>query len=260
MSDTPLKLVKIDDLVNEPYVRVLCYPQPDLKIALKRIEELKNLKVKGILFGGITKIGRLGVAGKGCVSIVVRAVTEFAVSALKIRRMDANRDSMAREAEMQLIANSVGVGPELFGITENFILMTFIEGYTILDWIKSIEAQDIRRIRGVLRDILDQCYALDKLGLDHGELSNLKKHVIVSEKPVLIDFESASMNRRVANLTKATQYLFIGGPMAKRLRGVLGIEDEKSIISSIKNYKEKKDEAAYLQLLSSLRLRRHRCS
>ncbi|MCP8304961.1 MAG: serine/threonine protein kinase [archaeon] len=246
--------MKIDELINEPYVRVLCYPEPDLKISRKRIEELKNLEVKGILFEGRTKIGRLGVAGKGCVSIVVKAVTEFGVSALKIRRMDANRDSMAREAEMQLMANSVGVGPELFGVTENFSLMEFIDGYSILDWLKSIEKQDIRRIRTVLRDILDQCYALDKLGLDHGELSNLKKHIIVSEKPVMIDFESASMNRRVANVTKATQYLFIGGPMAKRLRGVLGIKDEKSIIDSIKNYKEKKDEAAYLKLLSSLRL------
>ncbi len=247
------KLLDIDELINEPYVKVLCYPELKLNIVPKRINELKTLKVKGILFQGKTKIGKLGVAGKGCVSIVVKALTESGLMALKIRRMDANRESMAREAEMHLIANSVGVGPELFGVTENFILMEFVDGYYILDWLKII-GKHIKKIRSVLRNLLNQCYALDKIGLDHGELSNLKKHVIVSKRPVIIDFESSSIKRKVTNVTKVTQYLFIGGPIAKNLRCILGIKDEKSILNSIKNYKQKKNDEAYLKLLSSLML------
>ncbi|MCP8314047.1 MAG: serine/threonine protein kinase, partial [archaeon] len=124
----------------------------------------------------------------------------------------------------------------------------------ILEWLKRIEEQSVERVRKVLKELLDKCYALDKLGLDHGELSDPKKHVIISEKPVIIDFESASISRRVANLTKIMQYLFIGGPMAKKLRQILGIEDEKIIIDSIKNYKEEKDQENYLKLLSRLNL------
>ncbi|MGQ9468981.1 MAG: RIO1 family regulatory kinase/ATPase domain-containing protein [Nitrososphaerales archaeon] len=254
LSSKISEFVKIDELMNEPYVSVLCYPEPDTNTAIKRINELKLLKVKSILFEGKTKIGKIGVVGKGCVSIVVKALTDFGILALKIRRMDANRISMKREAELQLMANSFNVGPKLFGATENFLLMEFIEGYSILEWLKGIEEKDIERVRKVIKELLNQCYALDKLGLDHGELSDPKKHVIVSEKPVIIDFESASISRRVTNLTKIMQYLFIGGPMAKKLRQILGIEDEKIIIDSIRNYKEKKDWVSYLELLSGLNL------
>ncbi|MGB9659637.1 MAG: serine/threonine protein kinase [Nitrososphaerales archaeon] len=248
------ELVGIDDLMKEPYLNVLCYPEPDLNVAIKRINELKLLKVNSILFEGKTKIGRLEVVGKGCVSVVVKALTDFGISVLKIRRTDANRISMKREAEMHLMANSIGVGPKFFESTENFILMEFIEGYSILEWLKRLEEYSVNGIRKILRELLDQCFSLDKLGLDHGELSDPKKHVIVSKKPVVIDFESASISRKVSNLTKIIQYLFIGGPMAKKLRQLLGIEDEKIIIDSIKNYKKEMDWISYLKLLSTLNL------
>jgi putative serine/threonine protein kinase len=248
------KSVRIGDLVEEPYLEVLCYPKPDHDLGLKRIKELERLSVKRILFEGKTRIGNLGVVGKGCVSIVVKALTKSVILALKIRRTDANRISMTREAEMQLMANSVGVGPKFFEATENFILMEFIEGHGILDWLKGVKEQKVDRIVKVLRDLLDQCYSLDGLGLDHGELSNLKKHVIVSWSPVIVDFESASTDRRVANLTKVTQYLFIGGPFAKDLRRILGIESEETVIESIRRYKGEKNLASYLSLLSHLRL------
>ncbi len=244
----------IEHLVKEPYVRVLCYPSPDAKIAIERVDELKVLKVKDILFEGKTKIGKLGVVGKGCVSVVVKATTNSDIYAVKIRRMDANRVSMKREAEMHLMANSINVGPKLFGVTENFLLMEFIEGSSILEWSKGIEKQRIEKIRKVLEDLLDQCYALDRLGLDHGELSDVKKHVIISEKPVIIDFESASIGRRAANLTKIVQYLFIGGPMSKNLRKILGIEDQNIVVDSVRKYKEEKNQESYLNLLSRLNL------
>jgi putative serine/threonine protein kinase len=253
-SEISSELVEIDELIKEPYLRVLCYPETDVNIATKRIDELKLSKVKSILFEGKTKIGRLGVVGKGCVSVVVKAITDFGIFALKIRRMDANRISMMREAELHLMANSVNVGPKLFGATGNFILMEFIEGYRILEWLKMIEEQSIKRVRKVLKELLDQCYALDKLGLDHGELSDVKKHVIISEKPVIIDFESASISRKVTNLTKIVQYSFIGGPISKKLRQVLGIEDERIIIESVRKYKKEKNQENYLSLLSRLNL------
>ncbi|MEM3437589.1 MAG: RIO1 family regulatory kinase/ATPase [Nitrososphaerales archaeon] len=248
------ELVKIDELIREPYVKVLCYPKLDFNIAIKRINELKSLKVDSILFEGRIKIGKLGVIGKGCVSIVVKASTNFGILALKIRRIDANRVSMKREAEMQLIANSINVGPKLFEATENFLLMEFIEGCSILEWLKRIEEHKIEEIRRIFRDLLDQCYRMDKLNLDHGELSNPNKHVIISEKPVIIDFESSSVNRRVSNLTKIVQYLFIRGPMAKKLRQILSIEDEKIIIELMRNYKKEKDWISYLRLLEILNL------
>ncbi|MEM3688170.1 MAG: hypothetical protein QXG37_14380, partial [Saccharolobus sp.] len=71
---------------------------------------------------------------------------------------------------------------------------------------------------------------------------------------VIIDFESSSVSRRVSNLTKIVQYLFIGGPMAKKLMQILGIEDRKMIIESIRNYKREKDLTSYLRLFEILNL------
>jgi hypothetical protein len=42
--------------------------------------------------------------------------------------------------------------------------------------------------------------------------------------------------------------------MAKQLRQILAIEDEKIIIDSMKNYKKEKDRMNYLKLLSALNL------
>ncbi len=246
--------VKIDDLVKEPYLKVICYPMIDFNIAIKRVDELKSLKVNSILFEGRTKIDKLGVIGKGCVSVVVKASTSFGILALKIRRTDANRLSMKREAKMQSMANSIGVGPKLFDATDDFLLMEFIEGCSIIEWLKRIEEYKIERIRRVVKELLDQCYRMDKLNLDHGELSDPSKHVIISENPVIIDFESSSVSRRVSNLTKIVQYLFIGGPMAKKLMQILGIEDRKMIIESIRNYKREKDLTSYLRLFEILNL------
>jgi len=65
------------------------------------------------------------------------------------------------------------------------------------------------------KKILEDCYSLDRIGLDHGELSNLSKHVIVGRKITVIDFESSSTDRKVSNVTSATQALCIGSGISK---------------------------------------------
>ena len=59
--------------------------------------------------------------------------------------------------------------------------------------------------------------------MDHGELSNLSKHVIVGKKTTIIDFESSSMDRKVSNVTSATQALYIGSGISKIISRVYKI-------------------------------------
>jgi putative serine/threonine protein kinase len=70
----------------------------------------------------------------------------------------------------------------------------------------------------VTRAILEQCLRLDKIGLDHGELSRLDRHIVVSDRPVMIDFESASTVRKTCNVTAAAQSIFLYGPVATRIQ------------------------------------------
>ena len=99
---------------------------------------------------------------------------------------------MEREVSLHQIANSAGVGPSIFRYSNNYIVMEFIDGLSIIDWVKqrTITADQVRNLA---IDILEQCYNLDKVHIDHGELSCLDHHVIVSKSNAanIIDFESS---------------------------------------------------------------------
>ncbi len=188
--------------------------------------------------------------GKGCVSIVVVARCREGEAALKIRRVDANRPSLSQEAELQSLANRVGVGPKLCNYTDNFILMELIRGVNLPDWVKNLKGSGTSsNLRRVCRDLLVKCWRLDRANLDHGELSNLSKHVIVGDRVEIIDFESASTRRSVRNVTSAAQYLFIGGPVASKIRRVLNLKDRSHIIEAIRSYKRERGSEEALQLL-----------
>jgi putative serine/threonine protein kinase len=80
---------------------------------------------------------------------------------------------------------------------------------------------------------------MDTYGLDHGELSRAHKNVIVSNDTgaTILDFESASLMRRPSNFTSLTQYLFLGGTIAKKMLRVLGPVDRHELLRCLRDYK-----------------------
>ncbi len=249
--------VQIKHLSLKPYIDVLCYPSSNEKIAKKRIEELNMLGVSNVIFEGKTQIGKLGILGKGCVSIVVKAEVSEKKYALKIRRLDANRSSMLNEADLHKSANKVGVGPSLYNFSDNFILMDIVEGEGLNEWIRKLKGPgSVSSLRKVISDVLTQTFTLDQAGLDHGELSNLEKHVFFGDHIDIIDFETASRNRRVSNLTSAVQNIFIGGPRSKKVRKILRLNNIDSIIDSARKYKLERDSVNFEDLLKVLNLKK----
>jgi len=212
-----------------------------LKELRRRLEELKRLGIKTLEFSGGKTAFNVSVLGKGCVGIVVTAHTDRGKAALKIRRIDADRAGMQHEAEMLRKANAVEVGPNLLDVTENFLLMEFIEGTLLPKWVETSSGKGTRaRIRQVLQDVLEQCWRLDEEGIDHGELSTAPKHILidVNDEPYIVDFETASVNRRVSNLTSICQYLFLGSHIAKIIKKKLGKIDRAQLIETLRNYKQ----------------------
>jgi putative serine/threonine protein kinase len=248
----PSELISLKRLQEKKYAQVLCYPKHDLKEMRKRLKELKKLGVKAVEFTGEKMAFDMPVLGKGCVGIVVAVHTDVGKGALKIRRVDADRAGMQNEAEMQRRANAINVGPKLFNVTENFLLMEFIEGTLLPQWIEALRGKGTRsRIRRVLRAVLEQCYSLDEAGLDHGELSRAPKHIIVDadNRPHLVDFETASINRKASNVTSICQYLFIGSKTAKTIQRKLGGVNEKELVSALRNYKQKRTQESFKKIL-----------
>jgi len=233
--------IPLNKLSEEKYAQVICYPKYEPEELTKRLREMRRLGIKALCFIGDKKIGDVSVLGKGYVGIVVAAYTEKGKAALKIRRTDADRETMKREAEMLQIANSVNVGPRLLGFTQDLLLMELVEGLLLPAWIEKIrkERNAVKRTRRVLRDILEQCRRLDEAGLDHGELSEASKHIIVDheDKAWILDFESASTTRRVSNVTSICQFLFLKGKTARLIGEVINRHDMDKLISLLRSYK-----------------------
>jgi putative serine/threonine protein kinase len=231
--------VFIEDLNKKPYSSLLCYPRASETELYSRITELRALKVEALEFSGKGSAFNLPVLGKGYVGIVVIAQMKGQRVALKIRRIDADRTSLQHEAEMLAKANSVQVGSRLVSQSKNFLLMQLIEGDLLPAWLGT--GRDKETTHKVLEDILMQCWRLDTLGLDHGELSKAPKHLMIdrNQRPWIFDFETASDTRKPANVTAICQYLFIGGgPVATFVKETLGERDRSGMLEALRVYKK----------------------
>jgi putative serine/threonine protein kinase len=236
------ELVTFDRLHQEGYGRVICYPRFDAEEFGRRLKEMRQLGVKALSFKGDKKVNNVPVLGKGCVGIVVLTHTEFDKVALKIRRTDADRTGMMHEAKLLRIANSVDVGPKLLGFTRNLLMLEFIDGISLSRWIETLQEGDEPRIkvRKVLTHILRQCCRLDEIGLDHGELSRAPKHIVIDAEnaPYLLDFETASTNRKVSNVTSVCHYLFMRSKPAELIADRIGKINREDLLMTLRMYKE----------------------
>lgn len=230
-------VVSLERLLEEPFASVLCYPKASKAEIEGRIKEMKKLGIKALEFRGEKQAFNMLVLGKGCVGIVVIAYRNREKVALKIRRVDSDRSRMQQEAEMLKVANAVNVGPKLLGVSDNFLLMQFIDGDLLPKWLKNCRGKTY--LKRVLKEVLEQCWRLDTAGLDHGELSHAAKHVIVDgeNKVFIVDFETASLNRKPSNVTSIAQFLFISGAVAEKITKKLGIRDKKVLIDALRRYK-----------------------
>ena len=241
-SSLSLEAVPLERVHEEKYGRVLCYPRYDLEELKRRVKELKKLGVQALKFTGEKMTFGVPVLGKGCVGIVVVATIDKRNVALKIRRLDSDRTGMQREAQMLRKANTIDVGPNLINATENFLIMEFVGGTLLPRWVEGLKKKPKSRIRHVLLSVLEQCWRLDAIGLDHGELNRAPKHIIVdaNEKPWIVDFETASADRKVSNVTSICQYLFISSQIAKTIQNKIGKIDRTRLIQVLRSYKQKR--------------------
>jgi len=248
--------IPIKKLVKEPYSKILGYPKANSRQLQSRVVELDKLKIKSIVFTGHTTIGSLQILGKGYVGVVVLAKKKNNIIALKIRRLDSQRSEMKSEAKLLKIANTVNVGPKLYDVSKNFLVMEYLEGDKIEDWIVSLKGVgSAKKLKSVVRTILEDCYRLDQTGFDHGELSSISKHVIVGKsRTTLIDFESSSVNRRVSNVTSVTQAVYIGSGIAKKVHRIYKIPEKQKIIDILRIYKQEQTRESFDNILKILKL------
>lgn len=229
----------LEGLKEEPYASILCYPKRTEDELQSRLKELEMHGVTAVEFAGKGSAFNVPVLGKGYVGIVVIAQRYNQRLALKIRRVDADREDLLHEAKMLGKTNSAGVGPTFVDASKNFLLMQLIEGDLLPAWLETNKEKST--LRQVLAETLEQCWHLDLLGLDHGELSKAPKHVIIDQcnQPWIVDFEASSDTRKPSNVTAICQYLTMsGGPPARMISEVLGERNREEVISALRSYKK----------------------
>lgn len=234
------------------------YPRSTARQRMARASELAGLGIESVLPAGPTMLGRTPVLGKGYSGVVVLGRdARGRRRAVKIRRTDSQRTSMRGERELLAAANAAGVGPRLDGATRNFLVMSYVGGERIGAWVAGLGGRGAAtRLKAVARRILTDCHRLDRAGIDHGELSNITKHIIVTkdDRPVLIDFESASTNRRPANVTSVAQAIYISSPIARTVRKLYRCPPRDAVIGRLREYKRTPDTESFKRLLRTLRL------
>ena len=251
-----LSFISIKKFADEPYSKILGYPKATSRQIRSRINELEKLKIKSISLTGPTTLGNLAILGKGYVGVVVLAKKGSKQVALKIRRTDSPRNEMRNEAVLLKLVNTVNVGPKMFVASKNFLVMEYLEGIKIIEWVNTLKGKgSVKKLKSTIRKILEDCYRLDQIGFDHGELSNISKHVIVGKTKVsLIDFESSSTKRRPSNVTSITQAFFIGSGIAKQTQKIYKNSSKEKIIHALKSYKQEKTRENFEKLLKVLKL------
>lgn len=248
--------ISIKKFGEEPYSKILGYPRATNRQIKSRIKELEKLKIKSISLTGPTSLGKLAILGKGYVGIVVLAKKNNKQVALKIRRTDSQRNNMKNESVLLKLVNSVNVGPKMIDVSKNFLVMEYLEGEKISDWMNSLKGiGSTKKLKSIIRKILEDCYRLDQIDFDHGELSNISKHVIIGKtKSTLIDFESSSTNRRPSNVTSIAQAFFIGSGIAKKAQKIYKNPSKDKIIEVLQRYKKEKTSENFEKLLKILKL------
>jgi putative serine/threonine protein kinase len=247
--------IEISKITEPPYSDIWVYPKGTKTQIKSRIKELKSLGIESISFQGEMQVGTISMLGKGYVGIVVLGKIGRKKVAVKIRRNDSPRKNLKKEAKLLKIANQSNVGPKLVFSSKNFLIMEYLDGKKIGDWISNLKKKNnSSQLKSVMKKILEDCYSLDRIGLDHGELSNISKHVIIGNKTTIIDFESSSTDRKVSNVTSATQALCIGSGISKIIGSMYKTPKKEKMILVLRRYKQEQTRDSFESLLHVLKL------
>jgi predicted Ser/Thr protein kinase len=229
-------VLSLDRFWHSPARQLLAYPSGDEVVLAHRWAELQTYDLDVIYAYGPQTLASLKILGLGYCGVVLRVRHQGEDRALKIRREPAPQGSLRTEADMLMQANTVGVGPSYVAHSDNFLLMDYIDGPMLVDWLQ--KPQPVEVIHSIVSQLIHQAYRLDQAGLDHGDLRCITAHALVrSQEPMLIDFSKASLNRRPANVTTLVQGLFISTHIAQLLQSWFDYVRKPVLINYLRRYK-----------------------
>jgi putative serine/threonine protein kinase len=166
---------------------------------------------------------------RGLVYIFKKANKEYII---KVKNPDSQAlGKIKNEGDFTKILNKKDIGPKLLEYNEDYLVREYTKG------------KEIRNYQGdlkpILKQILKQCYEMDKLKINKFEMTNPYKHIIVyRNKGTLIDFERCHYTDKPKNVSQFTQYI--------------GKHYKKIPIKLVKDYKKNPNDKNFKKLLLQL--------
>ena len=141
------------------------------------------------------------------------------------------------EACWLIYLSSLDFVPKLIDADKEKLVYYFIDGIIISEYLKKT-----KNPKPILKQILKQCYELDKLKINKKELTNPYKHILIKNKKAkMIDFERCHKVKSPKNVTQFAEYL-----MRKK------IINRKTLISKLKQYKKEQTKKHFDSILASI--------
>ncbi len=144
--------------------------------------------------------------------------------------------------------NQYKIGPKIYFSDESQIIMEYIEGERIIDYLMHANKTDSVK---ALLEIFRQCRVLDKLKISKEEMQNPYKHILVGKKIAMIDFEKCHYTERPQNVTQFCQFL-MSSRISKLISGKGIKADRANAIELLKVYKRDYSDKIYRKLLNAL--------
>ncbi|AXI25559.1 serine/threonine protein kinase [Methanofervidicoccus sp. A16] len=181
----------------------------------------------------------LDILGKGHRGVVFKGVYNNREVAIKVPRVDA-KNTIYQEGCILKEVNALNIGPKLYTFSRDFLIMEYIEGITLKNYISRGDINKEEYLN-IVKEVLKQCVRLDIHGIDHGEIQG-GKHIVISGSPIkvyIIDFGSAKIGRTPRNFTSAVSLFFGKSYIANRTCEILGVTEIEleRIREFVRNYK-----------------------
>jgi len=207
---------------------------------ITKTELLKRIEAKGV--------SRLRFLAKGHRGIVFRARFRGKNVALKISNPGSRAVGRIRhEANMLGRLNRSNIGPELMCSDDEFLVMDLVRGRPILEFFRDCGRDEIA---GVLADVMEQLFVMDKEGIAKEEMHRPVKHIIVGSRPVMIDFERAHYSRKPRNVSQFMQFITGSEELRKK-----GFElDRKALAELVRDYQKDLSRSSFSAIMKFLGL------
>ncbi len=158
---------------------------------------------------------------------------------------------IVNEARWLKVLNRKGIGPEFLflDVKNDYFCYRYVEGEFIPSFLEKASKDEITK---VLKDVFEQCFEMDMMGIDKEEMHNPYKHILIKDgKSVMLDFERVHSTEKPKNVTQFMQY--VGNTKNTKILKEKNIKiDKRKWKAAAKRYKKEENRKNFKEIISLL--------